>query len=289
MTSTEARQYEVGAMYPVDEVYVRRAEWCEARNGGFICTLREDHEGQHVGGMSTGEIGHVWDRPEPIVEEPTERTELDRFRQQVRSTAERKLRDGYGETRTWNRFLVHVGLEPITTRTVRIVAPVRTAIRTFSSDTTEQEAADYLAARRGNIGDFLAVDTSTLDADAATVEVVTDVPGVEGEDPDWRADTADLDTYKALVLEEARELQSHHSWCDEGTDQVLREVGLPVSRPYRVQVSVTARQTVYVTVDAADEDTARDMVEMSDVSARVDRYGWNWDSEDWEIDEVEED
>lgn len=91
----------------------------------------------------------------------------------------------------------------------------------------------------------------------------------------------ELDEFKATVREVAIRVAGEQGWCDLGLNAVLDELGLPqkVTR-FKVPITVTASQQVWVEVDADDEDDAIDQVERSDVRNAIDPD--DWDIDDWE-------
>lgn len=92
---------------------------------------------------------------------------------------------------------------------------------------------------------------------------------------------SELDAFKAQVREVAIRVADEQDWCNPGLNAVLDELGLPkkVTR-FKVPVTVTASQQVWVEVDADDEDDALDQVERSDVRDAIDRN--DWEINDWE-------
>lgn len=281
MTSTITRLYAVGEN--ALDLFADTRSCDQPHSDGYRCSLERGHGGpQHIAMYGGGQVCAVWDN-EPAM------SDVDELKQRIRTLVPTIVRHrGYGHFDQWNVTLKRLGIEPITERTVRIVAPARTAVR--SGFDTEQQAHDYLEARRANLAEFLVLDREAVDADAATVEVVEDTPLAEDEDAteDPRASSDDLEAFRALVIEEAGRLQRTYSWCDEGVDGVLREVGISRSREYRVEVSVTARQTVWIDVTASSEDAAREQIDTSEVRANIDRYEWSFDYDDWEIQDVTE-
>lgn len=81
------------------------------------------------------------------------------------------------------------------------------------------------------------------------------------------------DEVRTMAIEKADEL----GWCTPGLNAALIELGLdPRERAYRVPVEI--RQTVWVDVEAVDEDAARDLVDNDwtarDVARNADDYDW---------------
>jgi hypothetical protein len=89
-----------------------------------------------------------------------------------------------------------------------------------------------------------------------TVEVTEDTPRDDDSvEKDDRADTDDLDEYKAFVREVAIDMGTAQGWCDDGVNGVLEELGLDrKTRKYRVRVRVEAYQYVDVEVEAENAD-----------------------------------
>lgn len=100
---------------------------------------------------------------------------------------------------------------------------------------------------------------------------------------------AEYQQFRDTVRDKAIEYATRHGWC-RVVDEALEEMGLPPrTRDFTVQVTVTATQTVSVTVEATDEEAARNAVDSSDVRYQIDSSEWSWDYSDWEIDDVTED
>lgn len=89
---------------------------------------------------------------------------------------------------------------------------------------------------------------------------------------------AAFDTFRTNVRDMAIEKAGELNWCDPGLNEALIELGLePKTRRFDVQFTVS--QTVTVTVEAADEYTARreaeDNYEGAElVSNYASRYDW---------------
>jgi hypothetical protein len=282
MTSTITRTYAVGETYPASEVVAPYDSRCGNNDSGYTCTLRPHHQGDHVGAYSTGEVGHVW----PNDTEPTG-TPLDTWKRQVRGLAHTIVTSrGYGNFAVWNDTMVRLGLEPFTEKRVRVVAPIQRVVADLGSRYDEDSAREWLSARRTNLAGYLRPENDEIGE--PTVEVTEDTPREDDSvEKDYRADTDDLDEYKAFVREVAIEMGTAQGWCDDGVNGVLDELGLPrKTREFRVAVQIQAYQTVYVDVTASDESAARDQVGRSTIRYAIDSSEWSWDG-DWESDDVE--
>jgi hypothetical protein len=281
MTSTITRTYERGDN--ASDLLAPYDEWCGAPLDGYRCSMRQGHDGpQHVAMYEDGQVCAAWDN-----EEATPVDELTAFRTRVRELAQTICRSrGYGTWPVWNDTMVRLGLEPFTVREVRVVAPVSRVVRNFGNATTEEEAREWLNGRRHMLSSYL----SPLDDELGepTVEVEETTPREDEDveaDPD--ADTDDLDTYKALVRGVAIDMATNQSWCDDGLNGVLDELGLGrKGQLYDVEVRVVAAQTVTLKVRANSEDEARSQIGWTEVDD-----AWSpdaWTSDDYTIESVYE-
>jgi hypothetical protein len=276
VTST-IQQFHVGQTYDTDVVYGPRGNWCSDQRAGYICTLPTGHEGQHVGAISTGEAVHVWPGPT---------TDLDTWKQQVRDLAHTIVTSrGYGNFAVWNDTMVRLGLEPFTQKRVRVVAPISRVTVDLPSGYDEDRARGWVEARRDRLADYLRPQDDDLGE--PTVEVSEDTPrNDDSVEKDDRADTDDLDEYKAFVREVAIDMGTAQGWCDDGVNGVLEELGLDrKTRKYRVRVRVEAYQYVDVDVEAENSDEAESMVDSERVNDEVDAYAWN--TNDWNVSRTE--
>lgn len=96
----------------------------------------------------------------------------------------------------------------------------------------------------------------------------------------------EFDLFKEQVRDVAIRVQGEQSWCLEGLNRVLEELGLPghmLEREFEVTVTVRATQQATVTVTAISEDHARELVDNG--------FDLVWDELDageWVIDEYEQ-
>lgn len=76
------------------------------------------------------------------------------------------------------------------------------------------------------------------------------------------ADEAEaLRKYKRMVRAEALKAKEDMNWCDSGTNERLRILGLrEVGSGVPMRVTVVATRTAYIAVDAEDEDEAKALV-----------------------------
>lgn len=97
------------------------------------------------------------------------------------------------------------------------------------------------------------------------------------------------EAFREQVREVAIRVAGEQEWCDPGLNGVLRELGLPEKVvAFKVAIQVTAKQTVWVVVDATSEDEAYDAARELDtysVEQEVDRSSWEVD--EWDVDEDE--
>jgi hypothetical protein len=282
MTSTITRTYAVGETYPASEVVAPYDSRCGNNDSGYTCTLRPHHQGDHVGAYSTGEVGHVW----PNDTEPTG-TPLDTWKRQVRDLAHTIVTSrGYGNFAVWNDTMVRLGLEPFTEKRVRVVAPIQRVVADLGSRYDEDSAREWLSARRTNLAGYLRPENDEIGE--PTVEVTEDTPREDDSvEKDYRADTDDLDEYKAFVREVAIEMGTAQGWCDDGVNGVLEELGLDrKTRKYRVRVRVEAYQYVDVEVEAENADAAESEVDSDAVQEEVDAYSWY--TNDWTVSNTRE-
>lgn len=262
----------------LDEVYdpAGAGSQCRMPRRGYVCTRSSGHDGVHVASGSGGWISHVW--------EPGE-SPVDDYKRQVREMALTKCQQGYGDYRSWNTAMRKLGLAPLTKRSIRIVAPAQRAVRDMS-DYSEEQARQWLSSRdRDTVISYMSVDTDTVGEPEVVVEDEAFAPDDAYAEEDERASTDDLDEYKELVREVGLEMQSQHSWCNDGTNSVLRDLGIEVERDFRVQVQIRAYQTVYVTVTAQSEEAAINSVDRYDISNAISSSDWEWD-EEWDSDDM---
>lgn len=266
------------------------SEQCRKGQAGYVCTLdaATPHE-HHVAGTAGGFVAHIWPNEDFDADAP-ELSEVDRYKQRVRTLAEEICRSrGYGDWAVWNETMQQLGIEQFTERKVRLVVPVtQDQVAYELGDVTEEYAQTWLEARRHRLADYVRVGQDALGE--PQIEVEAQVPG-DHIAADWRADTEDLDTYRELVREVAIELGRQQSWCDDGVNGVLDELGLDHiirERDYTVRVDLIARQTVYLNYSARDADAAGDMVDRYAVREAISSSEWEWDGE-WEIESINED
>lgn len=93
----------------------------------------------------------------------------------------------------------------------------------------------------------------------------------------------EFDAYKEKVREVALRKKADENWCDSGFNEAMRELDLPgVNLRWRVPVVVTATQTVYLTVEAADEDDAvaeaENEADSDSVWNLIQSYEWEYDT-----------
>lgn len=186
-------------------------------------------------------------------------TALDTFRVEVRQAAENYLNTGYGNREGWNKFLVHVGLEPLTTKRVVVTAKVTADVsRTF---TPSGDVEAWIESNRGGL--ISHYDLAEQIAGVTPEIVVEDgyAPGIEGEEAHPDAATDDLRTYKRLVRREGLKLRKDNDWCEGGTSEAFEKVGLARIGSVQVPVDLTVTRRVMVTVDdAVDEEDAHQLL-----------------------------
>lgn len=100
----------------------------------------------------------------------------------------------------------------------------------------------------------------------------------------------DLAQFQEQVRDVAIRVQESRGWCVDGLNEVLEELDLPRKvMEWEVEVEVTARQTVTITVEAPDVHEARERIEQDiDLSEELDPRGWVWDSSDVAVMETRE-
>lgn len=108
---------------------------------------------------------------------------------------------------------------------------------------------------------------------------------VEVADLRARRAASDLLAFRQQVRSKAIEVAQQESWCRDGLNEALRDLGLPehTSR-FRVPLTVTATQTIWVEVEADDEDDAIERVDSDDVDEQLDSHDWeikDWDKTEW--------
>lgn len=90
----------------------------------------------------------------------------------------------------------------------------------------------------------------------------------------------EFDAYKAKVRERAIQCAEDENWCAEGLNAALRELGLePRTFTYEVRLDLRATQTVYVSVEAENDDAAYDLAQ--DMTS--DDYGHLVQSGEWDV------
>ena len=95
-----------------------------------------------------------------------------------------------------------------------------------------------------------------------------------------RTARVDLERFKDQVRDKAIEVAEEQSWCDEGLNSVLSELGLePKSQEYEVRIGLTACHTVTA---GSDEDAA-DMVK-SDLESSERYFDGYFDIVDVDVD-----
>ena len=101
-------------------------------------------------------------------------------------------------------------------------------------------------------------DASTV---ASTVRQLADMPSDAGTDwaSMYRSAVNEHETFKSRVVEVGLDYAQRNNFCGE-YDRCMAELGLP-GRDRDFAVPVTIEHTFYVTVTAADCDTARELVE----------------------------
>jgi hypothetical protein len=89
--------------------------------------------------------------------------------------------------------------------------------------------------------------------------------------------------FRVLVRDTAIRVADEQSWCRPGLNEVLEELGLErhVTR-FRVPITVQAKQTVWVEVEAESEDAAESAVTDEAVDEAVDED--EWETGEWEKD-----
>lgn len=96
-----------------------------------------------------------------------------------------------------------------------------------------------------------------------------------------------LAAYKTRVRERILANADAYSWEGNEVNELLEELGLPtITHNFRVPVDLTAAQTVYITVEAENEDAAVEQVqEMSDSDILSEANANDWDiSDSWSVD-----
>lgn len=90
---------------------------------------------------------------------------------------------------------------------------------------------------------------------------------------------AEFEAFKEQVREKAIEVAASNGWCDEGLNEVLKELGLePKTRSFNVIVRVYGFQDVEVEIDeAANWDDAREQALNMDLDTSS--YGWEQDND----------
>jgi hypothetical protein len=100
-----------------------------------------------------------------------------------------------------------------------------------------------------------------------------------------------LERFRTEVRDTAIRVAGENSWCDQGLNEVLSELGLdPKTTEWTVEVAVVAMQTVSVTITAGSESEAEERVIedfANDIEQAVDRYGWEIDWDQAEVQSVE--
>lgn len=84
-----------------------------------------------------------------------------------------------------------------------------------------------------------------------------------------------IEEYQAQVRAEALRVAKEMSWCDDGLNKTLRNLGLPEKQTYRIPLEIVEKRIVYVNVmDAATEEEARAKVTAEEyLKANVALYG----------------
>jgi hypothetical protein len=94
----------------------------------------------------------------------------------------------------------------------------------------------------------------------------------------------EYDNFRTQVRDLAIEKREEMNFCVPGLNEALEELGLePMTRRFKVPVTITATQEVYVEVEATDAEAAREEVEEDwelawDVRENG-RYDWNHESQ----------
>jgi hypothetical protein len=103
----------------------------------------------------------------------------------------------------------------------------------------------------------------------------------------------ELENFKAKVREVGLRAKEDNGWCDDGFNDVMRELGLPLlPHTFRVKLTLTATREVEVDVDASDlepgnrdDDGVRSYLD--DIDAAREYVNSELGYGDWDLTEVE--
>jgi hypothetical protein len=103
----------------------------------------------------------------------------------------------------------------------------------------------------------------------------------------------EFERFKAKVRELGLQVKEDNGWCDDGFNEVMRELGLPLlPHTFRVKMTLTATREVEVDVDASDlepdsrnEDGVRSYLE--DIDAARDYVSQELGYGDWDLSEAD--
>lgn len=98
-----------------------------------------------------------------------------------------------------------------------------------------------------------------------------------------------LERYKTKVREVAIRVADEQSWCDQGLNDVLEELGLePNLHTYRVTVRVVLHQEVTVEIQAGNREDVEQLVDEDTLRDELDYERDSFDIHDWSASQVRE-